>query len=251
MTYRFHQLLNATGNPHKALAESTPSAAMLGGIFCEGIAAERLGFTPWLPDGIEITDTERELYDVPVNRILTALSEYHVLSYQPELFYPSIENPLACGHPDFAVLEDDHIIDLKTTTYPTEEMLDKLLHSIQMVAYMHAYIQNYGRSPKLTIVYASRMAEPDPVSFNKNGSVSLSGQSADYESLKEAVTLMDNADERHWAMVYKAPVWNPIMMKTIEREECEQLARVGEIFLRAGLEILESGLAEIVVRPYT
>lgn len=253
--YRFHQVLNATLSPMKAFEEHEPSPAMLGGIWMEAVVAERLGFTPWLLDGLTLTDAERQQYDIPAQRVVEALQEerFTGLLYQPELFWPEpTTEAQACGHPDFVVWDDDHIVDLKTTEFPTEELLDKYLHSVQMVAYMAAYKRNIHNIPKLTIVLASRMAEPEPVKFNKDGSVSLTGQKCEYAKLKEAVDLMgEKANERHYAMVYKAPVWNPILVKTIEKEQCEQLAKVGEIFLDAGLAILNSGLAEVVVRPYS
>lgn len=265
MTYRFHQLLNATGNPHKALAESTPSAAMLGGVLCEAIVAERLGFTPWLPDGVEFTDAERSQYALQAQIAASAIMALNPngldIHYQPPLAWPYAKGRYvdgvetaearAEGHPDFLIHADRHIIDLKTTEYPTEEWVNKLLHSIQMCAYMAAYARQYGVVPKLSIVLASRLETPDPVKFNKDGSVSLSGQNADHHSLMEAVTMMgEKADDRHWAMVYKAPVWNPVITGTLEQDECEQLASVGAIFLDAGLAVLDTGLAESVHRPY-
>jgi hypothetical protein len=60
----------------------------------------------------------------------------------------------------------------------------------------------------------------------------------------------DRADDRHWAMVYKAPVWNPVMIGTLEPEECAELAKIGAIFLDAGLAILDTGISDKVVRPY-
>lgn len=251
--YRFHQVLNATLSPAKALELNTPSHAMLGGIFLEAAVAELLGFPLQLPEGVEFTQVEREEYEVQAGRCAQVLNEepYMGLLYQPALVWPSVEDPLAEGHPDFCEFSDDHIVDLKSTEYPTEDKLYMHLHSVQMAAYCAAYKRNYDRSPKLTIILASRLEAPHPVSFNKNGDVSLSGQKGDYMALKEAVELMgDRADERHWAMVYKAPVWTPMLIGTLEHEECDELAKVGEIFLDSGLKILNTGLAGSVVRAY-
>lgn len=256
MTYRFHQLINATLSPAKALEVHEPSPAMLGGIHMEALVAERLGFTPWLPDGVEFTDAERELYDVPAQRAVEVLKDDVGLLYQPALCWPwqpgtIVDVPEAEGHPDFILFDEDHIIDLKTTEYPSDDLLQKLLRSVQMACYMAAYKRQYDRDPMLSIILASRLVAPHPVAFNKNGDVSLSGQKADYAALQEAVTLMgDRADDRHFALVYKAPVWNPILVDSLPKEKCAELAKVGEIFLDAGLAILNTGLAESVVRPY-
>lgn len=264
VTYRFHQLINATGNPSKALSEFTPSAAMLGGIHMEAAVATKLDFAPWLPEGVTFGEDEMNQYDTQANRVVDILKEepFAGLVYQPALAWPwakgrwvdgqETAEPRAEGHPDFIEFLDDHIVDLKTTEYPTEEWLKKYLYSIQMVCYMAAYQRMYERPPKLSIILASRLVQPDPVKFNKDGTVSLSGQNAEHYALKEAVELMGSkADDRHWAMVYKAPVWNPVMVGTLDKEECAELAKVGEIFLDAGLAVLDSGLAEMVVRPYT
>lgn len=251
--YRFYQLLNATYNPRKALEISTPSDAMLAGIHMEAAVTEMIGFQPWLPDGVEFTQIEREAYEVQARRVADILSNepYAGLLYQPSLFWPSSEEPEAEGHPDFCEFEESHIVDLKTTEYPTEAKLEAQLHSVQMAAYCAAHIRQYDVAPKLTIILASRLEAPHPVAFNKNGDVSLSGQRSDYLSLREAVELMgDRADDRHWNMVYKAPVWTPMLIGTLDRAECVELAKVGEIFLDAGLKILNTGLAESVVRPY-
>jgi hypothetical protein len=254
--YRFHQLLSATHSPHKALQESTPSAAMLGGIFMEAVVAAKLGFAPWLPDGIEMDEQIFSQYDLQANRVID-LIRCENLVYQPEFPWPSDQDARAEGHPDFCIFPDfengvdGHIIDLKTTEYPTEELLQKLIHSIQMCAYIAAYERLYAKPPKLSIILASRLVEPESVSFNKNGTVSLSGQNADYAQLKEAVELMgEKADDRHWALVYKAPVWNPVIQGTIEADECHELAKIGTILLDAGLAILDTGLSESVFRPY-
>lgn len=254
MTYRFHQLINATLSPRKALEIKEPSQAMLGGVWMEAAVATMLGFTPWLPEGLAMDEEEMAKYAVPAARVAEILKEepYAGLVYQPALAWPQASEPEAEGHPDFIEWTDDHIIDLKTTEYPTEEMLEKLLHSVQMVSYMAAYKRQYERIPKLTILLASRLAEPRPVAFNKNGDVSLSGQTGCHEALRSAVELMgDRADDRHWKLVYSAPSWKPLMIGSLDQAECEELAKVGEIFLDAGLAILRTGLADSVCRPYT
>ena len=251
--YRFHQLLTATLSPHKALQEREPSPAMLGGILCEAAVATKLGFEPWLPEGVTFTEEDMPAWDAQAERVAEVLRAFPGIQYQPALAWPSSDlfQRQAEGHPDFGDLVNHHLLDLKTTEYPTEELLEKYLYSVQMCAYMAAYKRQFTTPPRLTIILASRLVEPDPVQFNKNGTVSLSGQNADHASLMEAVTAMgDKADDRHWAMVYKAPVWNPVIVGTLEPEECLELAKVGEIFLDAGLAILETGLAERVIRPY-
>jgi len=259
VTYRFHQLISATGNPSRALSEFTPSAAMLGGIHMEAAVATKLDFdpTPWLHEGVTFGEEEMNLYDTQASRVVDILKEepFSGLVYQPALVWPDDgedgHGPRAEGHPDFIEFLDDHIVDLKTTEYPTEELLKKYLYSIQMVCYMAAYMRKYERAPKLSIILASRLIQPDPVKFNKDGTVSLSGQNAEHYALKEAVELMGGkADERHWALVYKAPVWNPVMVGTLDKEECAELAKVGSIFLDAGLAVLDTGLSDMVVRPY-
>ena len=254
--YRFHQLLSATHSPHRALQEREPSPAMLAGVFMEACVALKLGFDPWLPDGVTMGAEEIATYDVQAQRAADHLRGENLV-YQPSFPWPHDTDVRAEGHPDFAVFPDfasgieGHLIDLKTTEYPTEELLEKLLHSIQMCAYMAAYMRMYKRPPKLSIILASRLVEPEPVKFNKNGDVSLSDQHADYASLQQAVELMgERADDRHWAMVYKAPVWNPVMIGTLEPEECAELAKIGAIFLDAGLAILDTGISDKVVRPY-
>ena len=252
--YRFYQVLAATHSPHKALAESTPSAAMLGGIFMEAAVAIKLGFSPWMPDGLVWSQDDINKYDLQAGRVADWFgSENDRIEYQPQLYWP-VALPLqaqAEGHPDF-MIGDNHLVDLKTTDYPNEELLNKLLHSVQMCAYMAAFERQQGTAPSLSIILASRLEQPDPVKFNKDGSVSLSGQNADSTSLREAVELMgEKADDRHWAMVYKAPVWNPMMVGSLTSDECHELAKVGAIFLDAGLAILETGLSESVFRPYT
>jgi|GEM_PF-4408027 len=255
--YRFHQVLSATHSPHKALAESTPSAAMLGGIWMEANVAIKMGFEPWLPDGLGMDMEEIARYDLQADRVVECLDGIPGLEYQPVLSWPWGSDEIvsvrqAEGHPDFLASVEHEIIDLKTTEYPTEELLNRLLHSIQMCSYIAAYECEHGVMPSLQIILASRLVEPEPVLFNKNGTVSLSGQNADHASLLEAVSLMgDKADERHWAMVYKAPVWCPIMVGTLDVDECRELARIGTIFLDAGLAILNTGLAESIYRPYT
>jgi hypothetical protein len=241
---------------------------MLTGVFMEAVVAEQLGFQPWLPEGIELTDVERKQYFIQARRVSTYLNGPgrftmdSALVYQPPLSWPwakgrwvdghEIEAPEAEGHPDFGLIGDSHLIDLKTTEYPTEEWVDKYLHSVQMCAYMAAFQRMYERPCKLTIILASRLEEPDPVKFNKDGTVSLSGQNADHHSLMEAVRLMgDKADDRHHAMAFKAPVWEPMIVKSLEPEQCAELAKVGSIFLDAGIAILNTGLADIVVRPYS
>ena len=252
--YRFYQVLAATHSPHKALAESTPSAAMLGGIFMEAAVAIKLGFTPWMPDGLEWSQDDINKYDLQAARVASWFGEFEALNleYQPQLYWPeAYPLQLAEGHPDF-MATGNWLIDLKTTDYPNVELLDKLLHSIQMCAYMAAYERMHNAAPTLSIILASRLERPDPVKFNKDGSVSLSGQNADSASLRDAVELMgEKADDRHWAMVYKAPVWNPLMVGSLTSDECHELAKVGAIFLDAGLAILETGLSESVFRPYT
>lgn len=251
--YRFHQVLNATLRPDKAMAESTPSAAMLGGIWMEAAVAMQLGFDPWLPEGLVMDESEIAKYDLQSRRVVEWFGGVEDISYQPALSWPyrDIFNRKAEGHPDFASLRNHWLIDLKTTEYPTEELLNKLLHSVQMAAYCAAYDHNFNEDCKLSIILASRLECPDPVKFNKDGSVSLSGQNADHAALLEAVTLMgEKADDRHWALAYKAPVWNPLMVGTLEPEECHELAKIGAIFLDAGIQILDSGLAEMVTRPY-
>jgi len=252
--YRFYQVLAATHSPHKALAESTPSPAMVGGILMEAAVAIKLGFHPWMPDGLEWSQEDIDKYELQADRVVDWLGEFEAinLEYQPELYWPeTTPNRLAEGHPDFKAV-GDWLIDLKTTDYPNEELLHKLLHSVQMCAYMAAYERMYNTPPKLSIVLASRLERPDPVKFNKDGSVSLSGQNADSNALREAVELMgEKADDRHWAMVYKAPVWNPLMVGSLTSDECHELAKVGAIFLDAGLAILNTGLTESVFRPYT
>lgn len=260
MPYRFYQVLAATSSPIKALAESTPSAAMLGGVWMEAVVAEQLGFTPYVPEGHEFTQEIRDQYTVQAKRVSDDLKyrwegeDEHPLTYQPALCWPTKPTsgePRAEGHPDFGFLTDHHLLDLKTTEYPTEEWCDKYLHSVQMCAYMAAYLRQYNEPCKLTIILASRLVQPDPVKFNKDGSVSLSGQNADHASLTEAVRLMgDKADERHHAMAFKAPVWEPVIIKTLSYGKCEALAEVGAIFLDAGLAILDTGLSDTVVRPY-
>jgi hypothetical protein len=265
VTYRFHQLINATLSPHKALEAREPSAAMIAGIHMEAAVATKLDFSPWLPEGVTFGEEEMNQYDTQANRVVDILKEepFTGLVYQPALAWPwakgrspwegepDAREPLAEGHPDFCEFLDDHIVDLKTTEYPTEEKLKMYLYSIQMACYMAAYLRMYERPPKLSIILASRLVQPDPVKFNKDGTVSLSGQNAEHYALKEAVELMGSkADDRHWTLVYKAPVWNPVMVGTLEKEECAELAKVGSIFLNAGLEILDTGLAEMVVRPY-
>jgi hypothetical protein len=258
--YRFYQVLAATHSPHKALAESSPSAAMLGGIFMEATVASIMGFEPQVPDGIEFTRDDYDKYYTQATRVVEWFGGTGNVAYQPALAWPwakgrivdgiEIEAPESEGHPDF-IIDSGWIVDLKTTDYPTEELLNKLLHSIQMCAYMAAFERMYERSPSLSIVLASRLEQPDPVKFNKDGSVSLSGQNADSASLRDAVELMgDKADDRHWAMVFKAPVWNPIMVGSLGCDECHELAKVGTLFLDAGLAILNTGLSESVFRPY-
>ncbi len=265
MTYRFHQLINATLSPKKALEVNEPSPAMLGGIWMEAAIAVMLGFQPWLPETLPFDQAEVDRYAIPAARVADILKEepYTGLVYQPALAWPYaygymhptlglIEATEAEGHPDFIEWVNDHIIDLKTTEYPTEEMLDKLLHSVQMACYMAAYKRQYERIPRLTILLASRLDEPHPVAFNKNGDVSLSGQKGCHADLMRAVELMgERADDRHWKLVYSAPSWNPLLIGTLEPEECAELAKVGEIFLDAGLAILNTGLADSVCRPYT
>jgi hypothetical protein len=254
MTYRFHQLINATLSPKKALEVNEPSQAMLGGVWMEAAVALKLGFQPWLPDTLPFDQAEVDRYAIPAGRVVDVLAEepYAGLVYQPALVWPSVESAEAEGHPDFIEWVDDHIIDLKTTEYPTEEMLDKLLHSVQMVCYMAAYRRQYERVPKLSILLASRLDEPHPVMFNKNGTVALSGQKACHDALRSAVELMgEQADDRHWKLVYSAPTWNPLLIGSLDKDECEHLAKVGEIFLDAGLAILNTGLADSVCRPYT
>ena len=249
--YRFHQLLTATHNPARVNEVRTPSAAMLAGVHIEACVAELLGFSPWLPDGVTFTTDDRQMYLTQASRAVEVLKEFGPFVYQPSLAWPNAVDPLAEGHPDFIAIHTHHIVDLKTTDYPTEEMLDKLLHSVQMCAYMAAYYRYNNMWPKLSIVLASRLAEPAPVKFNKDGTVALSGQTADHAALAEAVELMgDKADDRHWNLVFKAPVWEPVLSATLDEQQCEQLAKVGEIFLDAGLAILETGLADMVHRPY-
>jgi hypothetical protein len=263
--YRFHQLLNATLSPHKAFETREPSPAMLGGIHMEAAVATKLDFDPlpWLHAGVTFGEDEMNQYDTQANRVVDILKEepFAGLVYQPALSWPwakgryvdgqETEIALAEGHPDFIEWLDAHIVDLKTTDFPTEEKLNTLLHSIQMAAYCAAYIRAYEVAPKLSIILASRLVEPEPVKFNKNGSVSLTGQNTDHFRLKEAVELMgSDADDRHWALVYKAPVWNPIMVGTLNPAQCVEMAKIGEIFLDAGLAILNTGLAESVFRPY-
>jgi hypothetical protein len=232
---------------------------MLGGIHMEAAVATKLDFDPlpWLHEGVTFGEDEMNQYDTQANRVVDILREepFAGLVYQPALCWPrpvSIDpGPEAEGHPDFIEWLDNHIVDLKTTNYPTEEKLNTLLHSIQMAAYCAAYIREFVTPPKLSIILASRLVAPEPVKFNKNGSVSLTGQDADHFALKEAVELMGgDADDRHWALVYKAPVWNPIMVGTLNPAQCAEMAKVGEIFLDAGLAILKTGLAESVFRPY-
>ena len=249
--YRFHQLLTATHNPARVNNVMTPSAAMLGGIHMEACVAELLGFQPWLPDDVEFTSDDREKYREQAVRAAAAINDFGPMIYQPTLPWPSKDDAMAEGHPDFMAIHCHHVIDLKTTEYPTDEMLDKLLHSVQMCAYMAAYKRSQSMYPELSIVLASRLVAPEPVKFNKDGSVSLSGQNADHASLAEAVELMgEKADDRHWNLVFKAPVWAPVLSGTLSCEECELLAKVGEIFLDAGLAILDTGLADMVHRPY-
>lgn len=255
MTYRFYQVLAATSSPHKALAESTPSPAMVGGIHMEAVVAIQLGLQPWLPDGMEMDETITNAYWKQAYRVSPYLAELSTRFEQPLVYQPVLEwsrgETGAEGHPDFGLLGEDHLLDLKTTEYPTEEWCDKYLYSIQMCAYMAAYLRQYGRPCQLTIMLASRLVEPDPVKFNKDGSVSLSGQNADHASLMEAVRLMgDKADDRHHAMAFKAPVWDPFIAKTLPREKCKALAEIGAIFLDAGLAILDTGFSDMVVRPY-
>ncbi len=247
--YRFHQLLNATLSPHKALEVREPSAAMIGGIMMEAAVATKLDFEPWLPDGMTFGEDEMNQYDTQANRVVDILKEepFAGLVYQPALKW----GDEAEGHPDFIEWLDSHIVDLKTTEYPTEEKLNTLLHSIQMAAYCAAFMREFEKAPKLSIILASRLVEPEPVKFNKNGSVSLTGQNADHFKLKEAVELMGgDADDRHWALVYRAPIWAPVLVGTLNPEQCTEMAKVGEIFLDAGLAILDTGLADSVFRPY-
>jgi len=211
---------------------------MLGGIWMEAMVAEMLGFTPQLHDGMEMDREEMEKYRVPASRVEEWFHDRHGLEYQPVLCWPHVDLPeetKAEGHPDFIQLDDrgsPHIIDLKTTEYPTEELLNKLLHSIQMCAYMAAYERERLEPPRLSIVLASRLEQPHPVEYNKNGTVSLSGQNSDHASLLEAVQLMgDKADDRHWALAYKAPTWQPMLVGTLEPAECHELAKIGTIFL--------------------